>query len=57
MGRALRRRPRFWTVAKPAEEPAGRRVSKRLRVEFGTELTETPALFIEPGVPVARATP
>jgi len=56
MGRALRRRPRFWTVAKPDEEFFGvRRVSKRLRVEFGTELNETPSLFIEPGVEVARA--
>jgi hypothetical protein len=56
MGRALRRRPRFWTVAKPADEPFGiRRVSKRLRIEFGTELNETPSLFIEPGVEAARA--
>jgi hypothetical protein len=56
MGRALRRRPRFWTVAKPAEELGIRRVSKRLRVEFGTELGQSPGLFIEPGVEVARAT-
>jgi len=55
MGRALRRRPRFWTVAKPAEEVGIRRVSKRLRVEFATELSQTPGLFIEPGVEVARA--
>jgi hypothetical protein len=55
MGRALRRRPRFWTVAKPADEMRIRRVSKRLRVEFGTELHETPGLFIEPGVEVAQA--
>jgi hypothetical protein len=55
MGRALRRRPRFWTVAKPADELKVRRVSKRLRVEFGTELSQSPGLFIEPGVEVARA--
>jgi hypothetical protein len=56
MGRALRRRPRFWTVAKPAEEFFGiRRVSKRLRVEFGTEMHESPGLLIEPGVEVAGA--
>jgi hypothetical protein len=55
MGRALRRRPRFWTVAKPAEEFKIQRVSKRLRVEFGTELHSTPGLFIEPGVEVAGA--
>jgi hypothetical protein len=55
MGRALRRRPRFWTVAKPAEEFSIRRVSKRLRVEFGTELNDTPGLFIEPGVEAAGA--
>ena len=55
MGRALRRRPRFWTVAKPADDLGFRRVSKRLRVEFGTELDQSPGLFIEPGVEVARA--
>jgi hypothetical protein len=57
MGRALRRRPRFWTVAKPADDLVFRRVSKRLRVEFGGELNDTPGLFIEPGVEVARARP
>ena len=58
MGRALRRRPRFWTVAKPADDDLSfRRVSKRLRVEFGGELNDTPGLFIEPGVEVARAQP
>ena len=55
MGRALRRRPRFWTVAKPTEELRIRRVSKRLRVEFGAEFGDTPGLFIEPGVEVAGA--
>ena len=56
MGRALRRRPRFWTVAKPADDELRvRRVSKRLRVEFGTELSRSPGLFIEPGVEVAGA--
>jgi hypothetical protein len=55
MGRALRRRPRFWTVAKPADELGIRRVSKRLRVEFGADLDQTPGLFIEPGVEVAGA--
>jgi hypothetical protein len=55
MGRALRRRPRFWTVAKPADDLAFRRVSKRLRVEFGTEVSASAGLFIEPGVEVAQA--
>ena len=55
MGRALRRRPRFWTVSKPAEELGVRRVSKRLRVAFATELSQTPGLFIEPGVEFAGA--
>jgi hypothetical protein len=55
MGRALRRRPRFWTVAKPADELRVQRVSKRLRVEFGTELSSSPGLFIDPGVEVASA--
>jgi hypothetical protein len=57
MGRALRRRPRFWTVAKPADELGVRRVSRRLRVEFGTELHDSPGLFIDPGVEVASASP
>ena len=56
MGRALRRRPRFWTVAKPADDLVFvRRVSKRLRVEFGTQLGKMPGLFIDPGVEVAQA--
>ena len=55
MGRALRRRPRFWTVAKPADVVMVGRLSKRLRVEFGTQLSESPGLFIEPGVEVAQA--
>jgi hypothetical protein len=54
MGRALRRRPRFWTVAN-SDDLGIRRVSKRLRVEFGTELGESPGLFIDPGVEVASA--
>jgi hypothetical protein len=32
-----------------------RRVSKRLRVEFGTEVSESAGLYIEPGVEVAQA--
>jgi hypothetical protein len=56
MGRALRRRPRFWTVATATDELPVRRVSKRLRVEFGTEVSHSAGLFIEPGVEVARAT-
>jgi hypothetical protein len=56
MGRALRRRPRFWTVAKPADDFVGvGRLSKRLRVEFGTELRDSPGLFIDPGVEMATA--
>ncbi len=55
MGKALRRRPRFWTVANDESDAPARRVSKRLRVEFGTEMSETPSLFIEPGVQVAQA--
>ena len=56
MGRALRRRPSFWTVAKPA--PGTRRgVSKRLRVEFGTELDSGPSLFMDSGVMAASAPP
>jgi len=47
MGRALRRRPRFWTVAKPLGEATPQRVSKRLRVEFGAEMAATPSLFAE----------
>jgi hypothetical protein len=57
MGRALRRRPRFWTVAKPADELRVRRVSRRLRVEFGTELHGSPGLLIDPGVEMASASP
>jgi hypothetical protein len=54
MGKALRRRPRFWTVAN--EEVTGaHRVSKRLRVEFATDLGEAPGLLIDPGVQVATA--
>ena len=54
MGRALRRRPRFWTVA-TVDDFDIRRVSKRLRVEFGTEMRESPGLLIDPGVEVATA--
>jgi hypothetical protein len=57
IGRALRRRPRFWTVAVATDEEswAVSRVSKRLRVEFGAEMNNGPGLFIDPGVEVARA--
>jgi hypothetical protein len=56
MGRALRRRPRFWTVAVAADEDVVvRRVSKRLRVEFGAELNDSPGLFIEPGVEMSTS--
>lgn len=54
MGKALRKRPRFWTVANE-EELGARRVSKRLRVEFAAELGQAPGLLIDPGVQVARA--
>jgi hypothetical protein len=35
MNRALRRRPRFWTVAKPIAEGRLQPPRKRLRLEFG----------------------
>lgn len=57
MDRALQRRPRFWTVARAAEELGVRRVSKRMRVEFGTEVSASAGLFIEPGVEYAQAGP
>jgi hypothetical protein len=55
MGKALRKRPRFWTVANEEVVTRAHRVSKRLRVEFAAEMNEAPGLLIDPGVQVARA--
>jgi hypothetical protein len=41
MGRALRRRPTFWTVSKAAFTGPTRPAKKRLRLEFGEAKTET----------------
>jgi hypothetical protein len=40
MGRALRRRPTFWTVPKTAFTAQIRPAKKRLRLEFGEAKTE-----------------
>jgi hypothetical protein len=41
MGRALRRRPTFWTVPKARLSTEAKPASKRLRMEFGEAKTDT----------------
>lgn len=41
MGRALRRRPTFWTVPKMFNAEPTRPAKKRLRLEFGETKTDT----------------
>ena len=42
MGRALRRRPTFWTVPKVVQRAPGRHpAKKRLRLEFGEHKNDT----------------
>jgi hypothetical protein len=41
MGRALRRRPNFWTVPKMVAANVAKPAKKRLRLEFGDTKTES----------------
>ena len=41
MGRALRRRPTFWTVPKVVAASPAKPAKKRLRLEFGDTKTDT----------------
>jgi hypothetical protein len=58
MGRALRRRPTFWTVPKLFSSPVAKPAKKRLRLEFGETRGETGfALTYEDSRVLATHTP